>query len=59
MPCRLLSSPSPVWDRHEPEIALFVKEHGKSLELSKFPCTPEQAEWEDIANSVRKKTNNE
>lgn len=40
--------------RYEPEVANFVKEHGSSLGLPRQPCTPEQAEWEDIAAKKRK-----
>lgn len=40
--------------RYEPEVAKFVKEHGSSLGLPRQPCTPEQAEWEDIAAKKRK-----
>eukprot|EP00904_Undaria_pinnatifida_P006693 jgi/Undpi1/3153/HiC_scaffold_15.g06527.m1 len=40
--------------RYEPEVASFVKEFGSALGIPRVPCTPEQAQWEDIAAKWRK-----
>lgn len=40
-------------------MAIFVKEHGETLGLPKYPCSPEQEKWEDIAAAMRQKVNNE
>lgn len=45
--------------RYEPEIAIFVKEYGEALGLPKVPCTPEQADWDDISSKMRYGVNNE
>ncbi|CAM9566090.1 unnamed protein product [Pylaiella littoralis] len=39
---------------YEPEIAKFVKQHGRALNLPSSPCTPEQQTWEEIADHRRK-----